>query len=153
MSRKPRRSRENKRAIEPLTETEVRSLLRACTDTPTGRRNAALVAVLYFAGLRLSEALALRVKDLDTKAKTLRVLNGKNDEHRTVALTNEAMRYLERWIYWRKDYANGKHVLFCTISRGKATGFGEGKKAEAGSAATTRLCAQRAPTAGAACRH
>ncbi len=48
------------RRIEILTDDEVTSLIRACSRrAPTGIRNAALVAVMYRAGLRVSEALAL----------------------------------------------------------------------------------------------
>ena len=41
---------------EPLTAQEVKDLLRACsTRAATGVRNRALIAVLYRAGLRISE--------------------------------------------------------------------------------------------------
>ena len=51
---------------ELLTPEEVRALLGACSTTaPTGIRNRALVVVLYRAGLRLDEALALIPADVD----------------------------------------------------------------------------------------
>ena len=51
---------------ELLSPDEVRALLRACSSrAPTGIRNRALIAVLYRGGLRVSEALALHVKDID----------------------------------------------------------------------------------------
>lgn len=40
-------------------------MLRACEDTPCGRRMRALVTVLWRSGLRISEALALEERDLD----------------------------------------------------------------------------------------
>jgi site-specific recombinase XerD len=44
---------------EVLTEDEVKSLIRSCSNrAPTGIRNRALIVVMYRAGLRLSEALA-----------------------------------------------------------------------------------------------
>ena len=59
---------------EPLTTEEVRALLSACSGrAPTGVRNRALIVLLYRAGLRINEALALMPKDLDSKAGTLRV--------------------------------------------------------------------------------
>ncbi len=46
---------------EVLTEDEVKALIRACSNrAPTGIRNRALITVMYRAGLRLSEALALK---------------------------------------------------------------------------------------------
>ena len=54
---------------------------------PTGLRNRALLTVLYRAGLRISEALELRPKDLDLISGTVRVLCGKGGKARTVAST------------------------------------------------------------------
>ena len=48
---------------EPLSADEVKALIRACsTRATTGIRNRALIVVLYRAGLRISEALALLPK-------------------------------------------------------------------------------------------
>jgi site-specific recombinase XerD len=53
---------------EPLSQDEVAAMLRLCsTRYPTGIRNRALITVLYRAGLRVSEALALKVSDIDFK--------------------------------------------------------------------------------------
>lgn len=46
-----------------------------------------LFRVLYGAGLRISEALALRLPDVDTGAGTLRIADTKNGQHRTVPIT------------------------------------------------------------------
>lgn len=57
---------------EPLTHTEVLALLRACSSkAPTGQRNAALIVLLWRAGLRCSEALDLYAKDIDAQAHTV----------------------------------------------------------------------------------
>ena len=45
---------------EPLSADEVKGLIRACSKrAASGVRNRALIAVLYRAGLRIGEALAL----------------------------------------------------------------------------------------------
>ena len=65
-----------KRAVEILTAEEVRALVRACSSrASTGVRNAALIAVMFRGGLRISEALKLRVKDFDPQTGTLRILH------------------------------------------------------------------------------
>jgi integrase len=46
-----------------------------------------LFRVLYGAGLRVSEALNLRLSDVDTPAGTLRIRDSKNGESRTVPIT------------------------------------------------------------------
>lgn len=57
-----------KRPIETLASAEVEKLLNACSrKAPTGIRNRALIILLWRAGLRMSEALALYVKDIDSK--------------------------------------------------------------------------------------
>jgi site-specific recombinase XerD len=68
----------------------------------TGVRNKALLAVLYRSGLRISEALALRPKDLDRKAGTVRVLHGKGDKARTVGLDDGAWGLLDSWLAKRE---------------------------------------------------
>jgi len=55
----------------------VRRLLAACPDTFEGRRNKALVALLADSGLRISEALRLRIEDMSFAARTIHVRGGK----------------------------------------------------------------------------
>ena len=84
----PRPRRKPKRRLPPevLTNDEVLRLIDACSNTPTGLRNRALIAVLYRAGLRVSEALDLYPKDVDAAAGTIRVLHGKGDRSRVVGI-------------------------------------------------------------------
>ena len=85
---------------EPLTPNEVKALINACSKRAvTGIRNRALIVVLYRAGLRVSEALALQPKDLDPIASTIRVLHGKGDiqmqlGHSSLATTDRYVRHL-----------------------------------------------------------
>lgn len=65
---------------ETLTDDEIRRLMAACGgDKPVPTRNRALIALLYRAGVRVSEALNLYPKDVDLDAGAVRVLNGKGD--------------------------------------------------------------------------
>ena len=108
---------------EVLSASEVVALIRACGRGPSGVRNAAIIATLFGAGLRVSEALDLRPSDLDTKHGTIRVRHGKGDRSRTVALDSSAQAYLERWLTTRSHIGlNGRQPLFCTISKGEGLG-------------------------------
>jgi len=71
---RPRRPKPRRRfPPEVLTDAEVRALLDACGRYhPIALRNRALIALMYRAGLRVSEALALQPKDADLAAGTLR---------------------------------------------------------------------------------
>ncbi len=105
---------------EVLTQGEIRALLAACGRSATGLRNRALLVVLWRAGLRVGEALALRPSDLDPAAGTLRVPRGKTG-HRTVGLDPEALALVEQWMTHRSAVLrlNGRRPLFCTL-RGQA---------------------------------
>jgi len=105
---------------EVLTRDEVNSLMRACSKrAPTGIRNRALIAVLYRGQLRIAEALALKPKDLDRKAGTVRVLHGKGNKARTIGLDDGAWAILELWLHCRQKLRlSGRHPVFCTLQGG-----------------------------------
>ena len=102
---------------EILTDHEVQNLVRACSSrSPTGIRNRSLIVVLYRGGLRIAEALALRPKDVDCAEGTIRILHGKGNKARTVAIDPEACAVLERWLDVRtRRRISGRRRLFCTL--------------------------------------
>ena len=62
---------------EILTPEEVCALLARCSVTSSyGIRHRALITLSYHTGLRISEALALRVKDIDTEIWSVTVPHG-----------------------------------------------------------------------------
>ena len=60
-----------------LEHGAVRRLLLACPDTFEGRRNKALVALLADSGLRISEALRVRIEDLNLAARTVNAVQAR----------------------------------------------------------------------------
>ena len=106
--------------VETLTPSEVGALIRTCsTRAPTGVRNRALITVLYRAGLRISEALFLRPKDLDIQKGAIRVLRGKGGRQRTVGMDPEAFAVVEVWLARRRELGiDGRRSLFCTLKGG-----------------------------------
>jgi site-specific recombinase XerD len=94
--------------------SELVSLFAACSAaTPSGARDAALLAVLRVAGLRRAELTALMLEDLDRAAWTLRVL-GKGNKER-LAYVIQAQPEIETWLAVRGDAAG---PLFCAVNRG-----------------------------------
>jgi integron integrase len=94
-----------------LGREEVRELLGALTGTPH------LVAILlYGSGLRLLEALQLRVKDLDFATGEIMVRRGKGAKDRITMMADSAQRELKghlervRRQYWRDLAAGGGYV-------------------------------------------
>lgn len=65
-------------------------------ETPQGCRDLALVELLYGSGLRISEVLQLDLGDIDTRARTVRVL-GKRNKERIVPVTPYAIEAIEAW--------------------------------------------------------
>lgn len=100
---------------EPLSRSEVATLLAAFNRGPTGIRNAALVALLYRGGLRIGEALALRPADVDLASGTARVLHGKGDKARTAWLDPDAVAHVARWVDARRKLGLRNGRLLCGL--------------------------------------
>lgn len=75
------RAKGSKRLPVVLTRDEVQAVLGALTGTP-----ALVAALLYGSGLRLLEALQLRVKDIDLARREIVVRSGKGDRDRRTML-------------------------------------------------------------------
>ena len=103
---------------ELLTADDVRALLAACSTTaPTGLRNRALLAVLYRAGLRLDEALSLRLDGVDADGGILHV--GHRGTGRVAGIDPGALALVEAWTAARARLRLPDDApLFCTLTGG-----------------------------------
>lgn len=115
--REPKTNKGKRYPAEILTKTEVQNLLNACSSKSyTGVRNRALITVLYRAGLRITEALALAPKDLDKDAGSIRILHGKGDKSRTVGMDPDAFAALDTWMSRRAELEiDDNSTVFCTL--------------------------------------
>ncbi len=110
--------------VEILTPDEVRALAAQCsTTTSYGIRNRAVIVLLYRTGLRLSEALALRPKDVNLEIGSVVVLHGKGDRMRTVGIDPGANPHIQAWLerYEMLDLP-GDAPLFCSLQGKPLTG-------------------------------
>jgi integrase/recombinase XerD len=78
-------------------ETVERILGIVDTKTPRGLRNRSLYELIYSTGLRISEAAALNIKDLDFAGSLARV-TGKGRKERLVIFGPEAAFWLKRYL-------------------------------------------------------
>jgi site-specific recombinase XerD len=79
-----------------------------------------MIALLYRAGLRVSEALSLLPKDVDAGAGSVRVLRGKGGLARTVGIDPGGLAIVEAWRARRAEMGfTAREPLLCTI-RGTA---------------------------------
>jgi integrase/recombinase XerD len=100
----PRRSQ---RLPDTLDAGEVARLLEASdADRRTGRRDRALLELLYAAGLRVSEALALDEADLSLEGGFVRVV-GKGDRERLVPVGDVALEALATYLEERRLAGQG----------------------------------------------
>jgi site-specific recombinase XerD len=97
---------------EPLTPDEVWRLIKACKQTPTGRRDAALIMLYWRSGLRCSEGLSLFPKDLDLDKGVITVLHGKGNKRRVVAFDPEACAFVAEWMEYRATRFDRSATVF-----------------------------------------
>jgi integrase len=83
-----------------LSHGELAGLFAACAKdkSAAGRRDAAILAVLYNCGLRRSELVGLDVADYDALQNTLTVRSGKGNKARISYATGASIRLLDEWL-------------------------------------------------------
>jgi integrase/recombinase XerC len=116
----PRVRREHLAQAAPraLDQAEQRRLLRAVERA--GARDRALVGVMLFTALRISEAVALDLDDLRISARKGEVVvrSGKGDAGRSVPLNAVVRAMLSEWLAERKAPA-GERAVFVTRRGGR----------------------------------
>jgi integrase/recombinase XerD len=122
--------RPGRKLPEPLGRAEVEALLAAIpTRTPSGRRDRAMVELLYATGLRVSELVGLRLNDLDLEGRVL-VARGKGGKERLVPVGALAAAAVRDWLAApREALLKGRRSrdLFVTPRGGRLTRQGFAK--------------------------
>lgn len=102
IARDPTASVPSPRPSRPLPKAialdDVLKLLDAPPATPLGRRDSAILEVLYGAGLRISELVALDVDDVDLDDGSVSVRSGKGGKGRRVPLGKAARAALSAYL-------------------------------------------------------
>ncbi|NQZ33730.1 MAG: integron integrase [Oceanospirillaceae bacterium] len=114
-----RRASAKQRIPVVLSKQEVAELLRPMTPL-----NQLIFSLLYGSGLRISECLRLRVKDIDWNNQTLIVRNGKGDKDRVTLLS----QYLKPAIEQQIDMAINIQINDNKQGIGPSLPFALGKK-------------------------
>jgi len=91
-----------------LSKKEVEKVFRYLDGT-----NKIIVSLLYGSGLRLNEALKLRIKDIDLDYKQILVRDGKGEKDRHTILPNSVLPELKKhlnsvFLKHKEDLKNGK---------------------------------------------
>ncbi len=87
-----------------LSESEVAAILNAINNL----KHKAILMTIYSAGLRISEAIALKLSDIDSHRMQIRVAQAKGKKDRYTLLSPKTLDILRRYV---KEY-KPKHWLF-----------------------------------------
>jgi len=106
-----RQLREPERPLKTVPLTLVKAMLRRPGATFTDHRMQTLVGVLLDAGLRIQEALDLRLRDVDFESLLLTV-TGKGQKTRVVPVSVEGRRLLFRFLQHREAVGVPRDLVF-----------------------------------------
>ena len=109
----PPRNKGLRYPADPPTVEEIVAVMRIAGDDLHGRRLRGLIVVLWRAGLRIDEALALREADLDRRRGSILVRHGKGGRRREIGMDDWGWQELEPWLIARVALPIGP--LFCVI--------------------------------------
>ena len=97
---------------QPLEPEEMRAVLAVPNKkAPTGLRNRTMVALMAESGLRVSEVVHLRMRDVNKKRDRLRVIDGKGGD-RNVPLTEAGTARLVAWLAVRETLVPDSEFVF-----------------------------------------
>ena len=99
-----------------MSETEVELLLKSPSlDSFIGRRDRAMIEMLYATGMRISELINLKITDVDCNRLVAKVM-GKGSKERLIPYGEIAADHLNMYLQDRKD--NNSNEIFLS-NRGK----------------------------------
>ena len=102
----------DQQVVEPLTDEQLRALLKAC-QPPKGatpaealrhRRDEAILRLMLETGARAGEVVALTLDDLDLVAGTATIRRGKGGKGRVVPVGPQAAQAIDRYLRLRRHH-------------------------------------------------
>jgi site-specific recombinase XerD len=111
---RPPRNKGLRYPADPPKVEEIIAVMRAAGDDAHGRRLRGLIVILWRAGLRIQEALALAESDLDQRRGAVLVRRGKGGRRREVGMDAWGWEELQPWLELRLQLPVGP--LFCVIN-------------------------------------
>ena len=107
---------------DPPRVEEIIAVVRAAGGDTHGLRVRALIAVLWRAALRISEALALTESDVDAGRGSVLVRHGKGDKRREAGMDDWGFEHLLAWLEQRVQLPIGPCSASSTDPRGAEPG-------------------------------
>ena len=100
---------------------EVKKIIEACEND----KHSIMILMCYACGLRVSELVSLKVKDIDSERHLLRIEQGKGSKDRAVFLSETMIEQLRnywrryhprRWLYSKKP-SSPQHLSITTAQK------------------------------------
>jgi site-specific recombinase XerD len=95
-----KRPKKESRLPVVLSENEVKKIIKVTKDI----KHKLILSVMYSAGLRVSEVVGLKVKNIDFEEGIIRVEQGKGDKDRMTIISKKLLKYLK--IYLKNKHKN-----------------------------------------------
>lgn len=117
----------DEKVIEPLTDDQLRALIKACS-VPKGaepkvalrhRRDEAIIRLMLETGTRAGEVVNMEVLDLDLPAGTAVIRRGKGGKGRVVPFGPDASLALDRYLRLRRGHRLAESPALWLGDRGK----------------------------------
>ncbi|WP_339377877.1 tyrosine-type recombinase/integrase [Merismopedia glauca] len=115
-------------AIEPYRDTsgvslaQFKQILAAIDETSLkGKRDRAILLLLWGNALRRSELAGCNIADFDPDSKTLRIKGKGRSQHEIVSLGTSARAAIQYWLIARGEI-NPTSALFCSVNPGYKDG-------------------------------
>jgi site-specific recombinase XerD len=110
---RPPRNKGEQYPADPPTVEEIVAVMRTVGGDAHGERLRALIVLLWRAGLRISEALALQESDLDRSRGAVLVRRGKGGKRREEGMDRWAWQQIDPWLAIRRELPIG--AVLCVI--------------------------------------
>lgn len=115
------RKKEVKKKLLVMTENQIKLLLQQPDNkTKKGRRELAILSLLYDSAVRISELLNLKVEDINLdEIKTIKVWHGKGNKNRIIPISDDVADiiriYINDYKKTSKDFlfTNSKNTKLC----------------------------------------
>ena len=76
-----------------LDKTEIQKMFDVCTNL----KHKTILSLLYSTGIRCSEVINLKIKDIDSKLMVIRIISGKGRKSRMVTLDTNVLEMLRKY--------------------------------------------------------
>lgn len=97
----------HKEIKQPFSEVEIDALRGACETL----KERALIEILLSTGVRASELISMKVRDIDQRTLAVHVIHGKGDKERVTYTTAVALRHLLAYFESRSE-KNGQALFY-----------------------------------------